>query len=124
VLRLLFCLRRRPDLSREEFSAYWRDVHGPLVVERAESLGFGAYVQYHTCDVPGLHRYFQQRNDGSPEPYDGLVEIWIDSLDSLRTDEPAKKAAAELLADERNFIDLSQSPMWIADEHVFIGAKA
>ena len=31
-----------------------------------------------------------------------------------------QQAAADLLADEGNFIDLAQSPLWIAQENVVI----
>jgi hypothetical protein len=37
-------------------------------------------------------------------------------------DDPARRQAqAELLADERNFIDLANSPMWLSDEHPVVG---
>ena len=39
MIKLTFCLRRLPHLSREEFQAYWRETHAPLVAERAEVLG-------------------------------------------------------------------------------------
>jgi acyl-CoA dehydrogenase len=31
MVKLIFCLHRRPELSREQFQAYWRDRHAPLV---------------------------------------------------------------------------------------------
>ncbi|MEM9033363.1 MAG: EthD domain-containing protein [Actinomycetota bacterium] len=123
MIKLTFCLRRRPDLSSEEFRRYWREMHAPLVTERAEALGIRRYVQCHTIDADGLHRALQQRNGGSPEPFDGIAEIWVDSLETFVSDHPdARTAAAELLDDERNFIDLPSSPMWLAEEHVFVGA--
>ena len=123
MIKLVFCLRRRPDLSREEFQTYWRTTHAPLVAERAEVLEIRRYIQVHTQDLPGLHAAFQRRNDGAPEPFDGVAELWFDSLDDLGGDDPAKRQAqAELLADERNFIDLANSPMWIAEEHEFVSS--
>ena len=121
MIKLTFCLRRREDLSREEFQAYWLNTHGPLVRERAEALRVRRYVQTHTFDLDGLHSAFQRRNDGAPEPYDGVAELWFDDLDAIGSDEPARRqAGAELLADERNFIDLARSPMWIGEEHEII----
>lgn len=123
MIKLTFCLRRRPDLTREEFQRYWRTTHAPLVAERAEALGIRRYVQCHTIDADGLHRSLQQRNGGAPEPFDGVAEIWVDSLEDFVADRPdARTAASELLADERNFIDLPSSPMWLAEEHEFVGA--
>ncbi|MGH7820684.1 MAG: EthD domain-containing protein [Candidatus Binatia bacterium] len=31
MVKLVFCLRRLPHLSRAEFQRYWRETHGPLV---------------------------------------------------------------------------------------------
>lgn len=118
MIKLTFVLRRRPDLSRDEFQQYWRGTHAALVAERAEVLKIRRYVQVHTADAPGLHAAFQRRNDGAPAEYDGVAELWFDNMEALGGDDPAvRKAQAELLEDERNFIDLANSPMWIAAEH-------
>ena len=121
MYKLTFCLRRRPDLSREEFQDYWRNTHADLVAERVGPLRIRRYVQVHTEDLPGLHQAMQRRNGGSPEPFDGIAEIWVDSVDDLASDDPALRVAgAELLADERHFIDLANSPMFVTREHVIV----
>jgi len=121
MIKLVFALRRRPDLSLEEFQTYWRETHAPLVAERAEVLKIRRYVQVHTKELSGLHGAFQKRNGGSPEPFDGVAELWFDSMDVLGGDDPTvRQAQAELLADEANFIDLSNSPMWMSEEHQVI----
>lgn len=122
MYKLTFCLRRKPGMSREEFQRYWRQTHAALVAERAELLGIRRYVQAHTADLDGLHAAFQARNGGAPEPYDGVAELWFDDLEAIATDDPARQqAAAELLEDERNFIDLPNSPLWVAEEHTIVG---
>lgn len=122
MIKLTYCLRRRWDLSAEEFSNYWRDVHAPLVAARAEVLGIRRYVQVRTADAPELHAAFQARNDGSPPPFDGIAELWFDSLEQFQSPSTpeAQQAAAELLADERNFIDLHASPIWLGQEWTVI----
>jgi uncharacterized protein (TIGR02118 family) len=120
MFKLVYCLRRKPGMSVEEFQQYWREVHAPLVAERAELLGIKRYVQAHST-LPDLIPVLQQRNGGSPDPYDGVAEIWFETLDSMGGDDPAvQQAAADLLADEGNFIDLAQSPLWIAQENVVV----
>lgn len=119
MIKLTFCLRRKTDMTREEFQAYWRETHAPLVAARADVLKIRRYVQVHTStELDGLHAAFQRRNGGAPDAFDGVAELWFDSLDdaSPASDE-AREASAELLADERNFIDLEHSPMWMAEEH-------
>lgn len=109
-------------MSLEEFQRYWRDTHAPLVAERAETLGIRRYVQVHTADLADVHALLQGRNGGSPAPFDGVAELWFDSLESMGSDDPAvAQANAELYQDETNFIDLANSPMWIAEENVVVG---
>ncbi len=121
MIKLTFCLRRLPGMNREEFQRYWRGTHAALVAERADVMRIRRYVQVHTADLPGLHKSLQTRNGGAPEPYDGVAELWFDSLDEIGGDDSAgQQAAADLLADERNFIDLPNSPMWFAEEHVVV----
>jgi uncharacterized protein (TIGR02118 family) len=122
MIKLTYCLRRRADLTWDEFSRYWREVHAPLVAARAEILGIRRYVQVRTAPVPEVHASYQQRNGGSPEPFDGIAELWFDSLEVLAgRGDAARQASAELLADERNFIDLTRSPMWFGTEDVVVG---
>ena len=122
MIKLTFCLRRRPDLSREEFSRYWKEEHGPLVRDRATVLGIHKYQQVHTLDEPELHAALQRRNGGAPDPYDGIAEVWVEDVETFRsgTGSPeARQAARELLEDEARFIDLPNSPMWLGRELVF-----
>ena len=35
MIKLTFCLRRLPHLSREQFQTYWREQHAPLVAKHA-----------------------------------------------------------------------------------------
>jgi uncharacterized protein (TIGR02118 family) len=121
MIKIVFCLRRRADLSREEFQAYWRTNHAPLVRSHADALGIRRYVQVHSIDDAISAAVAGPRH--SPEPFDGVAEVWLDSLDALMaagTSEAGRAAAAALLDDERRFIDLERSPMFLAEEHVFI----
>jgi len=51
--------------------------------------------------------------------------LWWDSLEDLTaafTTEAGQAAAQELLEDEQRFIDLPNSPLWLGEENVVIGA--
>lgn len=75
----------------------------------------------HTADLPDAHAALQARNGGAPDPFDGVAELWFDSLDALGSNDPAvQQASADLFEDEKNFIDHPNSPMWIAQENVVI----
>ena len=122
MVKLVFCLRRLPQLSRADFQRYWREEHGPLVRRHAATLRIRRYVQLHTQEHPLNDALRASR--GGPEPYDGIAELWWESREDLRaaTASPeGRRAGLELLEDERRFIDLTQSPLWLAEEVPIVG---
>jgi uncharacterized protein (TIGR02118 family) len=121
MTKLVFCLRRLPRLSREEFQRYWHDRHAPLVRSHAAALGIRRYVQTHTLD-DGLNAALQASR-GGPEGYDGVAELWWDSAEALSAaiaTPEGQAAGAALLEDERRFIDLARSPLFVATERPII----
>jgi hypothetical protein len=68
-----------------------------------------------------MHGRLQARNGGSPEPYDGIAELWYEPAERGGRNEAASKAARELLEDEGNFIDLPNSPIWYGEEWEVVG---
>lgn len=122
VIKLVFCLRRKPDLSREEFQRYWREQHAPIVRSHAEALGIRRYVQLHSIDDAISMAVAASRH--SPEPFDGVAELWFDDLEALAasaTTDAGRAAGAALLEDERRFIDLERSPLFFTEEVSIIG---
>lgn len=122
MIKLCFALRRLPELSREDFQAYWWDRHAPLVKQHAAALRIRRYVQTHSLGSPLDEALRASR--GGPEPFDGVAELWWDSEQDLAAAvaEPAGQAAGQaLLEDERKFIDLASSPLWLARERPVIG---
>ena len=123
VTKLVFCLRRRDGMSLEEFQRYWRETHAPLVRSHAEALGIRRYVQVHTRPSPVGDAVSASR--GGVEGYDGVAELWFDSAEAIATAAATPdgiEAGAALLEDERRFIDLEHSPLWLAEEHEVISA--
>jgi hypothetical protein len=107
--RIVFLLRRRDGLDREAFQRTWWEDHGPLVAERAACLGIVKYQQVHTT---ADHR------PTALAAFDGSAELWVDPDQAHGTPDEQRRAGAELLEDERRFIDHSASPIWEAVEHV------
>jgi len=105
--RLVFVLRRRPALSREEFQRYWLEEHAPLVRRSAAELGVARYQQAHTELDDDTYGGLS---------FDGVAELWFGG----RPEATASAAAARLLADEREFIDLASSPIFLARENVVV----
>jgi uncharacterized protein (TIGR02118 family) len=121
MIKLAFPLRRLPHLTRAEFQRYWHETHGPLVRAHQGALRIRCYVQLHTLDDPVNDALRASR--GGPEAYDGIAELWWDSLEDLAAvlgTPEGQRAAAILLEDEKKFIDLSRSPLWVARERPVI----
>lgn len=124
MLVITYLLRRRPDLSAEEFHRYWRDEHGPLVTRHAETLGIAWYTQLHTDDSP-LGDLIRASRDCADEHYDGVALLAFPDTDTLaaRAGSPeGLAAAAELLEDEQRFIDIDRSTIWLSDGHPVVPA--
>ena len=123
MIKLVYCLRRIPELSREEFQRYWREKHGALVRDRAAALGIQRYVQVHTLDSP-LNEAMRASRGSDPDIFDGVAELWWESPEAFSagaTTDEGRKAARELYEDEKRFIDFSRSLAFVAQEHPFVG---
>lgn len=123
VLKLVFVIRRRDDLPAQEFHRYWLEEHGPLARELLEGLGARRYVQSHavTTDLQGA----LAATRGTADAYDGLAEIWWDSLDALvvaSTSEEGQRAGQTLMEDEARFIDFARSSLFLVEEHQIFDA--
>ena len=124
MIKLTFCLHRLPSLSRDEFQRYWREQHAPLVARHAATLRIRRYVQMHSLADGDPVNAGLRASRGGPEDFDGVAELWWDSLDDLAAaiaSDEGRAAALALLEDERRFIDLARSPLWLGREHVVIG---
>jgi len=123
MIKLTFCLRRREEFSPEEFRAYWYEKHAPLVKKNAPALGIRRYVQLHSHDLDAPQNQGIAASRKAPQGFDGVAELWWDSAEALAaaTATPEGRAAgAELLEDERRFIDLERSPLWFGEEKEII----
>ena len=123
MIKLVYCLRRLPELSREEFQRYWGENHGPLVRERAPALGIRRYVQVHTLDSP-LNEAMRASRGSDPDIFDGVAQLWWESPEVFSagaSTAEGRQAARELYEDEKRFIDFSRSLAFVAEEHLFVG---
>lgn len=90
-------IRKKENLSFEEFSRYWVEVHGPIA-----------------SNIPGLHKYNQnhvidseQRGidyQRTPFVVDGFSQLWFDDQSSMRSN-IGPYMTNILASDEAHFID-------------------
>lgn len=118
MITIHYCLRRRPDLTLEAFSAYWRGTHADLVKSLADRLGIVRYVQHH-AEIPEVAAQMAAMR-GTGQPFDGVAAISFASADDLargNTDPAAADAQALLAADEAQFIDIANSVIFFTSAH-------
>lgn len=92
-----FIMKRKPGMSLEEFLAYYRDRHGPLMIEHIKDKGLVSYEHF-PVDV-GIKNGRYLAADGPA--YDAI------SIYSFGTEEQAEAcwAIPEVIEDSRAFID-------------------
>ena len=118
-MKLVYCIRRRDDVTADEFYTYWLSTHGPKVESVAETLRATRYVQSHTGE-PELNDMLAASRGLAPA-YDGITEVWWDSVDDLKeaiATPAGQEAMAMLIEDESRFIDFAQSRVFLTTEHV------
>ncbi len=121
MIKMTFCLHRLPGMSRAEFLDYWLNTHGETVKQHAEVLNIRRYIQQHILEDPINDVIRKSRN--TPEPYDGVAEVWYDSMESMLESNKteAGRAAQRLIReDEARFIDSARSPVLITQEYTMI----
>jgi len=101
MTKVIYVLHRRPDMDRDEFRRYWRDVHGPIA---ARMPGLRRYVQDHA--LPGVF--------GEP-PCDGIAELWFDSEEAMQAALASPEGVATL-ADVPNFLDRDRIGEMVVEE--------
>ena len=111
MIKFFGIIKRKDGLTREQCLQHWREIHGPLFASK---------------NVPGLRKYIQNQPaqvtvPGFGTDIDGIAELWFDDLESfqayqqwLRSDE-----GKEGLDDMKLFVNIKESPVFIAEEHVF-----
>lgn len=121
MTKLIYCLRRLPHLSLQEFQAHWLEYHSQFG-KRAKTVR--RYVQYHTLADDPIREAMAQAGVSKVETYDGIAIAWVDSLEALQAEMKGNPAVAAALEDEKHFIDHSRSVACITEEKVVVEPEA
>ncbi|WP_421937677.1 EthD domain-containing protein [Phenylobacterium sp.] len=119
MIKLVYVIVRRADMSAAAFREYWLTRHGPLVAAQAQALKLRKYVQSHPFDDPASEAMRAVR--GMRGPADGVTEVWWDSLEDFQSvyGTPEGAEAGRILAeDEARFIDFEKSAVFLTQEHL------
>ena len=107
MIKSIVVAHRKPGMSRDEFSAYWKNQHASLAARLMP--GVRRYVQNHLIEIPGMEY------EG-----DGIVEMWYDDMATYqKTMEYLHSPdAQELAEDAAKFTDMNKAKVWIVEEHI------
>ena len=109
MVKLIICATRRTDISRKEFDSYWGEKHGPLVKSVAEfARHVRKYVQCHL--VEGTAPF------GIAGDYDGVAELWFDSVEEASKAFSEPKYREIIRADELKFVDPHKCISFMTEE--------
>jgi hypothetical protein len=116
MINVVYCIRRRADLTLQQFLDHWANVHAPIVLDNLAALRLAGYQRI----VPRDHEMsapIERRNVLQP-PYDGIAILtWASDEDLQQSlkDPRALEVQRALARDEKLFIDASQSCRWVAE---------
>ena len=120
MIKLIMCLKRNSNLSREEFQDYGKNNHAPLFMKNAHIMRTKKYVQSHTITSPLNDGMKASR--GMADEYDGVAEVWFESeselMEAMGSEEMASLGQI-LVEDEQKFIDHAASCAFIVNEIEF-----
>lgn len=77
LLKRMSTLKRRPDVSAEEFRREWFDIHSFLVKRLPQVKGYTQNLIFDRSHGRGRPASYEEL------PIDGIVELWFEDLDSL-----------------------------------------
>jgi len=107
MIKLVYCITKRPDLTDAEFFDYWKNIHGPI---GAQIPGLRRLVQSHTlvgqCEFRALD-------------FHGMAELWFDDLAALAAARQTPEWRAST-ADEANFIDSTRVALFVTEEYTLV----
>jgi uncharacterized protein (TIGR02118 family) len=121
---MIVLAKRNPQLTREEFTEYWRDNHGPLVSSVTEcSRYMRKYVQNHLITADATLNEKASASLGPAPPnaavdFDGILEVWYDSIEDLQKSASSQSYMDLIRPDELKFADPENCVVFMVSEHV------
>ena len=110
MIKFTILLRRKKDMSLEDFIWYHKHNHAPLFTSLPEVReNVRRYTQCHSLNVtmPGLP---------APE-YDGITELWFDDVDAIGKVFNSKPYMEIIRPDEEKFLDMYSCSFLITIEN-------
>jgi hypothetical protein len=113
MLKLIAMIRRKPGLTRQQFVDYYENRHVPFVTGVN-----GKYLLEYKRNY--VQEELTTSIDRTFDGYDVITEVWLENREALAgllamMSQPPW--AAELTADEDNFVDRPSMRMFVTEEY-------
>jgi len=108
MIKTIAMIKRKADMSREEFVKHYEEVHAPLALKHLPMIK--RYVRNHVVELPGME---------GPD-FDCVTELWLDSLeDAMKLFEFVQSDEGRVIRDdEEKFLDRERIVFFLVDEKV------
>ena len=110
MIRFIHCMKKRPELTIAEFREYWNSREFTELMDRmTQMLGPVSVIRNLTFNIELNNSLMQER--GAEEPFDGIIEFWLESAADLQNLNNAEADAlrAEMEAYQQQFVDFTES---------------
>jgi len=111
---------KRPDLTFDQFTDHWRDIHGVMVDQLGAAMGYRRYVQSHRVVSTSIDEA-ARRASTRPSPDGGLTEVWFTNQATMHSEmasEAGRAASVHFANDEGNFINPPSMTVFLARERL------
>jgi uncharacterized protein (TIGR02118 family) len=110
MIKKIGLVKKRQDLTRQQFKEYWLNNHSKLEKESAQNNPVRRIV---ASFVVGEN----------PAPFDGMVELYWDNEEDMKA-QAAGGQGKIMAADEKNFCDQSAAPVFVVAEEYVMAEKS
>ncbi len=116
MIKLVFCVKKKPELSVVEFRKRWLDHQ---IFTRSIAKAMHATRITHSLTLVIEENEVFQLTRGTAEPFDALMEIWWEDSAPIKAglrDKQIHEMILRMRADQNNLVDRSRSMIFFASE--------
>ncbi len=106
MVKVMFLVKSKPGVSREEFCRHYEEVHVPLALKCFPT--FKRYVRNYVVTLP----------DAEEPGFDCITEIWFDNMEACQetVDLWGSEAGQAIREDEETFMDRDKTVSFLVEE--------
>ena len=117
MIKFNYFVRKRADVTAEDFRAFWMGKHAEEVLQLVDKLGIRKYTKCETLHEDDVNKLLQQMYGSAADSYDFAEEMLINDLEEFKeglNDAEVQKVLLQLHEDSRAYVDVSRSDIWFS----------